>query len=441
MNEPFDLQVVLVEDDQALREATMQALDLEGALVRGFSDAGTALRSLTSEFPGVVVTDIRMPGMDGLEFFARLRAIDPDLPVILTTAHGDVEMAVEAMKEGAADFLTKPYSSVELIRSVRSAAERRALVLENRRLRNELGQKSSASVLGSSEAAQRLQSVIEAVARSEIDVVIEGAVGTGKSFAARMIHNLSPRSSRPFVTIDAGILAHDDADLLLFGREPSAGLSRTGLLERANGGTLFLDELRFVSDQTYSRLLAMIDSRSLIPLGADRARNLDVRILLARNPEAQEAAQPQLAQLEQRLAAVRLKLPRLADRRSDIAELFRHFVRVHERELGMEAGDIGEGDWRHIQSHDWPGNLRELSGYAHAFVLGLSSIKPLALPISGDRSLQQIVADFERSMLEDALHQANGSVTRLQVALQTPRKTLYDKLARYNLAPQDFRRG
>jgi len=300
--------------------------------------------------------------------------------------------------------------------------------------------RSDGSIVGSSEAAQKLRSVVEAVARSEIDVVLEGQAGTGKSFAAQLIHDLSPRSGRPFVTIDAGILAHEDADLLLFGREPSAGLSRTGLLERANGGTLFLDELQFLSGQTHSRLLAMLDSRSVLPLGAERARKLDLRIILARNPAALEEATPHRQPLEQRLGAVRITLPPLAERRSDIAEIFRHFVLLHERELGIEARNISEAEWRHIQTHDWPGNLRELSGYARAFVLGLSGMDAGQGPLGAQRPLQQIVADFERSLLEDALRQSGGNVNELQAALQTPRKTIYDKLAKYGLTPQAFRK-
>jgi two-component system C4-dicarboxylate transport response regulator DctD len=431
------LEVVLVEDDQQLRDATVQALALDGIEVRPFADAELALKSLDREFAGVVVSDVRMPGIDGLEFFARLSVIDPELPVIITTAHGNVEMAVAAMKKGAADFLAKPYSTAALIRSIRSAGERRTLVLENRRLRSELSRRKDTNILGSSEAAQNLRSVIEAVARSEIDVVIEGAVGTGKSFAAQLIHDLSPRRDRPFITIDAGILAHDDADLLLFGREPSAGLSRTGLLERANGGTLFLDELQFVSDQTNSRLLAMLDSRSVLPIGADRALKLDLRILFARGPDTQLDPVSERNRLEQALGAVRISLPTLAERRSDIAEIFRHFVLAQERELGVEAGEISAAEWRHIQTHDWPGNLRELNGFARAFVLGLSSID---LPsLAGQRSLQEVVADFERSLLEEGLRQTRGRVSDLQKALNTPRKTLYDKLARYDLKPQEFR--
>lgn len=439
MTQHLPIEVVLVEDDESLLEATLQALTLEGVQVRAFSDAASALKLLSGDFAGVVVSDIRMPGMDGLEFFARLRVMDPELPVILTTGHGDVGMAVAAMKDGAVDFLTKPYSSVELIRSVRVAAVKRALVLENRRLREELSQRTGDRILGSSAAAHKLRSVIEAVASSEIDVVIEGAVGTGKSHAARLIHDLSARKARPFVTIDAGILAHKDADLLLFGREPSAGLSRTGLLERANGGTLFLDELPFISDQIHSRLLSMLDSRSVLPIGADRARALDLRIILSRNPEAQASHGEQRLALEQRLGAVRVSLPRLAERRSDIAEIFRHFVRWHERELGIEARAIGEAEWHHIQIHEWPGNLRELSGFAKAFVLGLSSIGGQPERFQGERPLHQIVADFERSLLEEALRQCHGNVAQLQAMLQTPRKTIYDKLNRYDLKPQDFR--
>ena len=169
------LQVALVEDDLPLRDAMLQALSLEGAEVVAFPDARAALAWLNADFPGVVVSDVRMPGIDGIAFFARLREIDRDLPVILTTGHGDIAMAVEAMKNGAADFLTKPYSSAEMIRAVRAASERRALALENRRLREETGRRTDSVILGHSPAAQRLRSVIEGVAPSEIDVVLTGA--------------------------------------------------------------------------------------------------------------------------------------------------------------------------------------------------------------------------------------------------------------------------
>ncbi|MFO6429756.1 sigma-54-dependent transcriptional regulator [Erythrobacter sp. W302b] len=432
------IQVALVEDDADLRDATVQTLTLEGVEVVAFADARAALGWLDADFPGVVVSDVRMPGIDGIAFFAALREIDRDLPVILTTGHGDVAMAVAAMKNGAADFLTKPYASADLIRAVRAASERRALALENRRLREEAGRNVGLAIPGSSPAAQRLRSVIEGVARSEIDVVLTGPAGTGKSYGARLIHDFSPRRSRPFVTVDAGVLAHEDAELLLFGRDPGAGqLSRTGLIERANGGTLFLDDIAAARGVLTTRLVSLIEKREVWPLGAATARRLNIRIIIARLAE-----QPQDSLRDpawHRLGAVQIAFPPLADRREDVPEIFRLFVARHARDAGVSAPTIGESHWRHVQSHDWPGNLHELSGYARAVVLGLAEIEGPASPLTGQRPLHAIVADFERTVLEDALRQCRGDIAQLQAMLQTPRKTIYDKLAKYDLKPARFR--
>lgn len=437
------LQVALVEDDPPLRDATLQALTLEGAEVTAFPDARAALAWLTADYPGVVVSDVRMPGIDGIAFFAALREIDPDLPVILTTGHGDIAMAVEAMKNGAADFLTKPYASADLIRAVRSAATRRALALENRALREEAGRSALGAIPGTSPAAQRLRSVIEGVARSEIDVVLTGQHGTGKSHAARLIHDLGPRRSRPFVAVDAGVLAHEDAELLLFGRDPGAGggLSHTGLIERANGGTLFLDEITAADPVLTARLLAVVESRIVLPIGATRGRKLNLRIVIARlaDEDAGAGAPASRETLWHRLGAVQIALPPLAQRREDVAEIFRLFVARHARELELPAPPIGEQQWHHVQSHDWPGNLHELSTYARAFVLGLADIAASPVAMDGQRPLSQIVADFERTVLEDALRRCRGDIGALQAMLQTPRKTIYDKLARYDLKPSRFR--
>ncbi len=441
MNAPvpaLPLQVVLVEDEPALRDATVQALALEGAQVTAFPDARAALGWLTADYPGVVVSDVRMPGMDGIAFFAALREIDADLPVILTTGHGDVAMAVEAMKNGAADFLTKPYATADLVRALRAGAMRRALALENRALRDEAGRGTRGAIAGSSAAAERLRSVIEGVARSEIDVVLSGPHGTGKSHAARAIHDLSPRRGRPFVAVDAGVLAHEDAELLLFGRDPAggggAGLSRTGLVERANGGTLLLEDISAASEALTARLLALVETRQVFPLGAASPRRLNLRIIIAR-AGGDEARDP----LWHRLGAVQIAFPPLSQRREDVPEIFRLFVARHSRTHEVTAPAIGEAAWRRVQTHDWPGNLHELSGYARAFVLGLAQVDTAPASITGERSLQQIVSDFERTVLEDALRRCRGDVARLQEMLMTPRKTIYDKLAKYNIRPRDFR--
>jgi two-component system C4-dicarboxylate transport response regulator DctD len=440
MNTEAPLQVALVEDDPALRDATTQALTLDGIAVTTFPDARAALAWLTADYPGVVVSDVRMPGIDGIAFFERLRSIDCDLPVILTTGHGDVAMAVAAMKNGAADFLTKPYASADLLRAVRSASERRTLALENRRLRAAAGRSADRGIPGSSPEAQRLRSVIEGVAPSEIDVVLTGPAGSGKSHAARLIHDLSPRSNRPFVTVDAGILAHEDAELLLFGRDPGAGLSRTGLAERANGGTLFLDEIEAASETLTARLLSLVEKRQVLPIGADRARRLNIRIIIARiADEPGYAGAGQRDPLWHRLGAVQIAFPPLTARRADVPEIFRLFVGRHARQLDITAPAIGEAQWRHVQTHDWPGNLNELSGYARAFVLGLDDIDKPDTGLAEQRPLQQIMADFERTVLENALRQCSGDIAKVVQMLQTPRKTIYDKLARYDLKPAHFR--
>jgi two-component system C4-dicarboxylate transport response regulator DctD len=433
-----DLTVVLVEDDDALGQATVQALVLGGARAALFGDAQSALKTIDADFPGVVVSDVRLPGMDGLNLFDHLRRIDPEIPVIFTTGHGDVAMAVEAMKNGAADFFTKPFSSAELLRAVEGAAQKRALVLENRRLREALGERMKDRILGSSAAAEQLRNVVAAVARSEVDVVLEGDLGTGKTFTARIIHDLSPRRDRPFVTIDAAVLAHEDAELLLFGREPAAGLSRTGLIERANGGTLFLDEVESASATLLARLMAALQSRSVLPTGADRPRKLNLRIIAACGESAQRGAAGSAPhQFVDKLAAVSIKLPPLAARREDIAEIFRYFVGQHGRDLDLVPRSIGEHEWRRIQMHDWPGNLRELSNYARSFVLGLSDASSAVH--DQRRSLQDMVAEFEKELLVDALREARGNVAKVQAKLQTPRKTLYDKFDRHRLVPRSFR--
>ena len=434
------LQVALVEDDAALRDATTQALMVEGAEVVSFAEARTALGWLNPDFAGVVVSDVRMPVMDGITFFAALRDIDPDLPVILTTGHGDIAMAVEAMKNGAADFLTKPYSSADLIRAVRAASIRRGLALENRRLRDEAGRGPRAGIPGTSAAAQRLRSVIEGVARSEIDVVLTGPYGAGKSHGARAIHDLSTRRSRPFVAVDAGVLAHQDAELLLFGRDPgpgSSGLSRTGLIERANGGTLFIDEIAAAGSALLARLLSLVETRQVLPIGAAQARRLNLRIIIARIEDGGGSAARD--PFWYRLGAVQIAFPPLTERREDVAEIFRLFVTRHAKELDIAPPDIGAGQWSHVQAHDWPGNLHELSVYARGCVLGLAESEAATSPLTGERSLLQIVADFERTVLEDALRRCRGDVAQVQTMLQTPRKTIYDKLAKYDIKPASFR--
>lgn len=437
------INVVLVEDDEALGPAVAQALRLEGMEVALIGDADSALAAIPPDFPGVVVSDVRLPGMDGLALFAQLQERDPDLPVIFTTGHGDVAMAVAAMKDGATDFLTKPYSSAALIRSIAIAADRRRLVLENRRLRYALKQQAQSWFIGSSDFAVRLRGMLSAVAQTDVDVVVEGATGTGKTFVARLIHQLSTRHNRAFVMVDAGTLAHEDADLLLFGREPGrAGLSRTGLIERANGGTLLIDEIEAASSPLQARLLSVLGTRSILPAGAERPRKLNLRVVVTRqwvdrSGQADDGRSP----FHERLSAVRLTMAPLARRREDIAALFQYFLARHEAELGLPHREVTDHVWQHLQTHDWTGNARELEAFAQTWLFGLHLPDKEAQIALDGRPLHLSVAEFERTVIENALRAVEGNIHLLEQALGTPRKTLYDKLNRYGLRPKDFRRA
>ena len=441
MTEYEPINVVLVEDDEALGPAVAQALRLEGMEVALFGEADSALSYIPNDYPGVVVSDVRLPGMDGLALFGRLQLQDPDLPVIFTTGHGDVTMAVAAMKDGAADFFTKPYSSAALIRAITVAAERRRLVLENRRLRQTLKQQAQTGFVGSSGFAVRLRSMLSAVAQTEVDVVVEGAAGTGKTFVARLIHELGPRHTRPFVAVDAGTLTHQDVDLLLFGREPSrGGLSRTGLIERASGGTLLIDEIEAASPALQARLLSVLSTRSILPAGAERSRKLNLRFVVTRQlHDGSGHAGDGRSLFHERLSAVRLMMAPLANRREDIAALFHHFLSRHEGELGISHREVADDVWKYLQTHEWTGNLRQLEAFARSWAIGLNPPDNDAQIAMDSRPLHLTVTEFERTVIENALRAVGGDVLRLEQALGTPRKTLYDKLSRYGLRPKDFR--
>lgn len=441
MTDPQTISVILVEDDEALGPAIAEALRFEGMDVALFGDADSALGAIPDDFLGVVVSDVRLPGMDGLTLFALLQERDPDLPMIFTTGHGDVAMAVAAMKDGAADFFTKPYSSAALIRAIAIAAERRRLVLENRTLRHALKQQAQGWFIGTSDFASRLRAMLSAVAQAEVDVVVEGATGTGKTFVARLIHELGPRQSRPFVTVDAGTLTHEDADLLLFGREPGrGGLSRTGLIERANGGTLLIDEIESASSSLQARLLSVLGTRSILPAGAERARKLNVRSVVTRQLFDQPGQTDAGSGLfHERLSAVKVTMAPLAGRREDTSALFQYFLARHESVLGLAHRTVTEQVWHHLQTHDWPGNVRELDAFAQTWAIGLSLPDNGAQVAVEGRPLHLTVSEFERKVIENALRAVGGNVLELERSLRTPRKTLYDKLNRFGLRPKDFR--
>ncbi|WP_165668575.1 two-component system response regulator DctD [Metapseudomonas otitidis] len=446
MTVPLDptVQVLLIDDDPHLRQALSQTLDLAGLKVASLGDAKGVADALDPDWPGVVVSDIRMPGIDGLELLRQLHARDPQLPVLLITGHGDVPLAVQAMRAGAYDFLEKPFASDDLLDSVRRALDLRRLVLENRSLRLALSdrQQLSARIIGQSAASQRLREQVGALAATHADVLILGETGAGKEVVARALHDLSGRRDGPFVAINAGALAESVVESELFGHEQGAFTGATkrriGKFEYANGGTLFLDEIESMSPDVQVKLLRLLQERVVERLGANQLIPLDIRIIAATKEDLRQAADQGRfrADLYYRLNVASLRLPPLRERGEDILLLFRHFAEAASARHGGQPRPLDAGQRATLLAHNWPGNVRELQNAAERFALGLD----LALdnsapevPLGGGGLSEQVEA-FEKALIQAELANPHSSMRSLAEALGLPRKTLSDKLRKHNLA-------
>lgn len=435
-------EILFVDDDDTLREANVQTLELAGLTVRAFPNAQAALGQIRPDFTGAVVTDIRMPGMDGLQFFAKIRAIDPEIPVILITGHGDVPMAVQALQDGAFDFLAKPFAAGHLAASAAKALNARALVLDNRRLRADAQPRSDSPLIGDSPAIVRLRETIAQVARAEIDVLIEGETGTGKELVAAMLHRGSPRGPRAFVAVNCAALPEAYAEVELFGHAadavPNARFARTGRIEQSNRGSLFLDDVDSMPVNVQSRFLRVLEEREVLPIGEARPVPLDLRVIASAKPGLEALIEQGLFRrdLYFRLNVVRLTLPPLRERREDIAPLFAAFVREASIQTG-QAFRMTDGVRRRLVEHDWPGNVRELRNFAFSAALDMADGFTWTAP---DTDLATRTRAYEEMLVREALTQANGSVARTMELLRVPRKTLYDKMNRAGIVPADYRK-
>jgi two-component system C4-dicarboxylate transport response regulator DctD len=440
-------QAILVEDEAALRLATAQTLELEGFAVQACASAEEAQALLRADYPGVVVTDVRLPGRSGLELLAQIKALDTELPVIVVTGHGDVTMAVEAMRSGAYDFIEKPFSSERLADAVRRAQERRTLVLENRALRAaRVLHPDTPDLVGQSAAIEHLRMVVRNVAPAGVDILVNGQTGTGKEVMARLIHAASGRKGN-FVAINCGALPESVFESEIFGHEAGAFTGaqkrRIGKLEYANGGTVFLDEIESMPLNLQVKLLRVLQERRLERLGANETVALDLRIIAATKADLlQMAAEGRFREdLVYRLNVVTIELPRLRERREDIPLLLAHFVKEaalrYQRPLpAWTAQQMAQ--W---QAADWPGNVRELRNFAERLVLGVAApvaaapaVAP-AVPVPADAgaSLPQQLDAFERDLILRALAAADHNVALAADELSIPRKTLYDKLKKYQI--------
>ena len=450
MSQPIDprVQIILIDDDPHLRQALTQTLDLAGLNVLPLAEATGLAERIGRDWPGVVVSDIRMPGMDGLELLAQLHGQDPELPVLLITGHGDVPLAVQAMRSGAYDFLEKPFASDALIDSVRRALALRALVLDNRSLRLALSdrQQLSTRLVGQSPAMLRLREQIGALAATKADVLILGETGSGKEVVARALHDLSNRRNGPFVAINAGALAESVVESELFGHEPGAFTGaqkrRIGKFEFANGGTLFLDEIESMSLDVQVKLLRLLQERVVERVGGNQLIPLDIRVIAATKEDLRQAADQGRfrADLYYRLNVAPLRIAPLRERGEDALMLFQHFADEASARHGLSANTLQPAHRALLLRHNWPGNVRELQNVAERFALGLElalddqsahGTPTSGLDVSGGLSEQ--VEHFEKSLIAAELERSHSSMRSLAEALGVPRKTLHDKLRKHGL--------
>ena len=435
-------RILLVDDEEDMRLASAQALELAGFEVRQLVSGEAALDLVSYEFAGMVISDIRMPGIDGMSLLGRIREIDPDVPVVLITGHGDVQLAVRAMRDGAYDFIEKPFSASHLADVAGRALDRRRLILENRQLRSLAGRRDELEtrLLGRTQVMVDLRYRIRAVAATDADVLIVGETGTGKEVAARALHDISPRARRPLVAINCGALPAHLIESELFGHEtgafPGAMRPRFGKFEHAQGGTILLDEIGSMPPDVQAKLLRVVQERVITRLGSNEPIALDVRFIAASKAdlEAEVTAGRFRADLLYRLNVVTLRLPPLAARRADVPLLFQQLVDEAAARYRRELVEVPPYVIAAVAESDWPGNVRELRNAADRYLLGLGLFGELDDASDGSQRLADRVAEYERKIIASALLAHGGSLKPVYESLGLSRKTLYEKMQKYGLS-------
>ncbi|MBQ0957935.1 sigma-54-dependent Fis family transcriptional regulator [Ideonella sp. 4Y11] len=441
-------KVLFVEDDPPVRASLVQTLELSGLEVQAFGTAEQLLPQLAAGLPAIVITDVRLPGMDGLTLLDRIKAIDPEMPVVVVTAHGDVSMAVRAMRSGAYDFIEKPFSPERFVETATRALERRMMRVALDELREQLAERSGIEsvLLGQSAAMQEVKRMILRLAATSADVMIHGETGTGKEVVARCLHDHSPRRDRHFVAINCGGLPDTLLDSELFGHEAgaftSAAKRRIGRIEHANGGTLLLDEIESMPMPMQIKLLRILQERRLARLGSNEELPVNLRVVAATKYDLLTLSEQGRfrADLYYRLNVAVLRLPPLRERREDIPLLFTHFVRAAAERYGLPPPEPSAERLRELMAHDWPGNVREVRNAADRFVLeGEASPLPGADERTPVVPLAQQMERVEKALIEQALRRCQGRMQDVMQQLGTPKKTLYDKLHRHGIDPERFR--
>ncbi|KFE36871.1 C4-dicarboxylate transport transcriptional regulatory protein DctD [Thioclava atlantica] len=438
------MKVAIVDDEEDMRQSVSQWLALSGFDTETFPCAEDALKEIGPDWPGVVITDIRMPGMDGMAFLKRLMGIDSGLPVIMITGHGDVPMAVEAMRLGAMDFMEKPFSPDRMTELAKRATQARRTTLDNRALRRDLaeGEKVMGKLIGTSEPMERLREDILDLSQADGHVLIDGETGTGKTLVAHALHATGPRAGKKFVVVSCAAFTEEVLAAKLFGPVEEGGLP---YVEEARGGTLCLEDIEALSQPMQARLLQFIN---------DQGTPAETRIVAICNTHGEgktveDALRPDLYY---RLAALKITLPPLRARGEDILTLFNRMSEQFADEYGCEVPEVTAQEAAQLLQAPWPGNVRQLINVAERAVLqsrrGSGSIASLLMADDEDtgpaaittegKPLKEYVESFEKMLIDNTMRRHKGSIAAVMEELCLPRRTLNEKMAKYGLQRADY---
>ena len=441
--------ILVIDDDKAMRDACFQILSRQGYRVELAPSARQGLALLERLSFDAILLDLVMPDMDGLEALKKIRALDPDVEVIIITGYGTIQSAVESIKAGAFHFLSKPFVPDDLRNLVSRALGKRRLDLENLYLRQELKTKDERNVLVyESESMIRIMDMIARVAPTDSTVLITGESGTGKGLVARKIHQLSQRSRRPFITVDCGTLVETLFESELFGHVKGsftgADANKIGKFELAQNGTLFFDEISNIGLEVQAKLLRAVEERKISKVGSHRVITVDVRIIAATNKDLTKAIKDGTFRedLFYRLNVVLLQMPPLRERKSDIPLLVQHFLEKYNSRLRKDIHGISPDALELMVRHDWPGNVRELENTMERLLV-LSPgpyLEPADMVFAGtiltpaaEAAVGTSLKDLERDHIIQTLQRYDGHKSETARALGIDRKTLREKLKRYNI--------
>lgn len=439
--------VIIIDDEEIVRDAMSQTLELEGYTASAYEDPMEAIAQCAMDWPGVIICDVRMDIMDGLEVLQKIIEIDSEIPVIMFSGHGDIAIAIQAIRLGAYDFLEKNDDPQHHINTVQRAWSKRQLVLENRFLRKSLvGQHEiDQRLVGQTPAIVRLREMVLQLAQIDVDLIINGATGTGKEVVANCLHDFSPRADKPFVALNCGAVTESVIESELFGHEAGAFTGaqkrRIGKIEYASGGTLFLDEIESMPHSLQIRLLRVLQERNLQRLGGNENIHVDIRVVAASKVNLRDAADEGSFRedLYYRLNVASLDIPSLDERKDDIPILFGHFAEQANQRFNRDSRPIPDTLLRQLSLQSWPGNVRELRNAAERWTLGL----PFGMDIDHQSSsqsshLDELMDSYEQEVIISALKANKGQAELTAQALGIPRKKLYLRMKKYGLDRGSF---